>query len=117
LKNYVTGDFITIEGKHMHSFQYENPLSFILLTNHDALCFEASERRNVCLDLSTERMGDHQHFSKLKVLQEKMRNSDPKVTNYVRNEIDALNEIDQANYFYMGAKKDYLEEKAEYKTS
>jgi phage/plasmid-associated DNA primase len=34
LKNYVTGQFITIEGKFMHPVQYKNPLSFILLTNH-----------------------------------------------------------------------------------
>jgi hypothetical protein len=50
----------------------------------------------------------------LTVLQEKMRTSDPKLTSYVRKEIDKLRDIDKANDNYIAAKEEYLEEQAEY---
>lgn len=51
LKQYITGGYIEIKRKYKDGFQYRNPLCLILLTNHDAIMLEATDRRYICLDV------------------------------------------------------------------
>lgn len=67
LKGLITGNTITIEPKGVNAYSTDNVLNFILCSNHkDAIHIEASDRRYVCLELSTKYRQNVQYFANLR---------------------------------------------------
>jgi hypothetical protein len=65
LKDKVTSDTIEIHEKYRTPMQYKSFLSFIVLTNENALRVENDDRRAVFLDISPIHKGDLEYFKSL----------------------------------------------------
>lgn len=67
MKNRINGRVISIEPKYIKSYNLDNYLNFIILSNHiDAIKLEEDDRRYVCFELSNKRARNIQYFSELK---------------------------------------------------
>lgn len=66
LKNYITEPTITIRKLYQDHITVENPISFIVFSNKDAVHIGWNTRRWFQLDVSSEYMGKHEYFSDLR---------------------------------------------------
>lgn len=67
MKNRINGRTILIEPKYVGSYNLENFLNFIVLSNHiDAIKLEEDDRRYICFQLSNKKAQNIEYFSKLR---------------------------------------------------
>jgi phage/plasmid-associated DNA primase len=65
LKPWITNTTCNIHPKHGKPFDTKNCVSWILLTNHNSICVDPNDRRFVCLDVSTEFVGNDAYFNEM----------------------------------------------------
>ena len=56
---------MTIERKSITTYNTTNHLSFILISNNDAIKLEINDRRFIMLDVSTKYIGNQEYFTQL----------------------------------------------------
>ena len=65
MKAYITEDMLQIRRKNHDDFQYTNPLSLILLSNHIVLKMEDLDRRYIWLNPSITKIDDQKYFDEI----------------------------------------------------
>ena len=65
IKDYVTGKRFQLHPKFEKPYMIANHVSWILLTNNNAIAIASDDRRLMCLDLSHEYVGKHAYFKEL----------------------------------------------------
>jgi hypothetical protein len=65
LKSMITGKYMEVECKGIDSYQVENHINMIILTNNQALKLDEQQRRIVALDISSDRVGDSKYFDEI----------------------------------------------------
>jgi Family of unknown function (DUF5906) len=65
LKAYITEETIDITEKYKSSYNADNNLNIILVSNHDAVRTSKDDRRYLIVDVSNHRIGDTEYFDML----------------------------------------------------
>ena len=68
MKNFITEESISIEGKNENRLDVKNLLNFAILTNNlYSLHLEQSDRRYLCLNISDKYLRNEEYFTKLRL--------------------------------------------------
>lgn len=65
LKSMITEPDLEMRIKNKTNFNCENFLSIIIVSNHNVVQLEDSDRRYACLDVNNDKMGDTEYFKEL----------------------------------------------------
>jgi len=61
----ITGEELTVEKKHVNSYDTKNLVNIIIDTNNDAIKITSEDRRYACLDVSGDMIGNEDYFIEL----------------------------------------------------